>query len=156
MKHGDIKNTSIREIARVAVGEAVVLVLMFIVFALFDRFDHTVILGGLLGAACNLIYFLLLCIGLNGALAQADPENRKKSMTLSYYLRLIALGIGIAIGLKLDIFNNIAVVVPVLMTRPIISVMEYFKVGINESVPLTAAKTDGDADDSLDEDDTEN
>lgn len=148
-----IKNAAVRETVRIAIGEVVVLLLMYIVFFLVDRFDRSVVLGGLLGAFCNILYFFLMCMGLNSALAQPDQKSRKKSMTVSYYLRLVVLGIGIAIGLTMDCFHNIAVVVPVLMTRPIIAVLEYFRIGISEeSVPPVAVQqcqneTDGDWDD---------
>ena len=148
-----IKNAAVRETVRIAIGEVVVLLLMYIVFFLVGRFDRSVVLGGLLGAFCNILYFFLMCMGLNSALAQPDQKSRKKSMTVSYYLRLVVLGIGIAIGLKMDCFHNIAVVVPVLMTRPIIAVLEYFRIGISEeSVPSVAVQqcqneTDGDWDD---------
>lgn len=127
-----IENAAIRETLRIALGEVLVLILMFAVFALLDRFDRTVLLGGILGAVCNVLYFLLMCIGLNQAAQQPDQNKRKKSMTVSYFLRLIVLGIGLAVGLKLDMFNNIAVIVPVLMTRPIITVLEYFRIGVRE------------------------
>ena len=127
-----IENAAIRETLRIAVGEVFVLILMFAVFALFDRFDASVVWGGVLGAVCNVLYFFLMCMGLNSAMAQPDKKKQKKSMTVSYYLRLVVLGIGIAIGLKLDCFHNIAVVIPVLMTRPIITVLEYFRFGVRE------------------------
>ena len=148
-----IKNAVVRETVRIAIGEVVVLLLMYIVFFLVDRFDRSVVLGGLLGAFCNILYFFLMCMGLNSALAQPNQKSQKKSMTVSYYLRLAVLGIGIAIGLKMDCFHNIAVVVPVLMNRPIIAVLEYFRIGISEeSVPPVAVQqcqneTDGDWDD---------
>ncbi|MBE6657295.1 MAG: ATP synthase subunit I [Ruminococcaceae bacterium] len=147
-----IKNAAVRETVRIAIGEVVVLLLMYIVFFLVDHFDRSVVLGGLLGAFCNILYFFLMCMGLNSALAQPDQKKQKKSMTVSYFLRLVVLGIGIAIGLKMDCFNNIAVVVPVLMTRPIIAVLEYFHIGVREDVVPSCAvqqsenETDGDWD----------
>ena len=116
----------LRETVKIAVGEAIVLVLMFLIFFLLDRFDATVVAGGLLGACCNIMYFILLCVGLCSAAAIQDQDKRKKKMSLAYTVRLIVLGIGIAIGLKQDCFNNIAVVVPILMTRPIITAAELF------------------------------
>ena len=77
------QNAVLRETTKIAVGEAIVLVLMFLVFVLFDRFAVTVVAGGLLGACCNIIYFFLLCMGLSSAVAAPDQDKRKKRMSLS-------------------------------------------------------------------------
>lgn len=115
---------------KIIIGEAVVLVIMFLVFVILDRFDSTVLLGGLLGACSNILYFFLMCLGLNGVIAEEDSDKQKKKLSLSYHMRLILLAILIAVGLKLDYFNNIALLIPVLMTRPIITVTEIFGKGI--------------------------
>lgn len=125
-------NVTLKETMKIVIGEAVVLALMFAVFALADRFDRTVVLGGLLGAAANVMYFFLICIGVNSASHEENKKRQKMSFSISYYLRLILLGVCVAIGLKLDCFNNIAVVVPVLMTRPILSVAEILGKGVKE------------------------
>ena len=125
-------NVSLKETAKLAIGEAVVLVLMCAVFWLFDRFDMTVVWGGLLGAAANLLYFILICIGVNSAIRETSTKRQKMSLTISYYLRLLLLGICLAIGLKMDCFHNIAVIVPVLMTRPIFMAAEVLGKGVKE------------------------
>lgn len=115
---------------KIIIGEAVVLIIMFLVFVLLGRFDSTVLLGGLLGAVCNILYFFLMCLGLNGVIAEEDNDKQKKKLSLSYHVRLLLLAVLLAVGLKLDYFNNIALIIPVLMTRPIITVAEIFGKGI--------------------------
>ena len=128
----DTQNVTFKETGKIAIGEIVVLVLMFLVFFLFNRFDTAVVWGGVLGAASNVLYFFLICIGVNFAVKETDAKRQKMSLTVTYYLRLIILGICIAVGLKLDCFNNIAVIVPVLMTRPILMVAEILGKGVKE------------------------
>jgi hypothetical protein len=128
----DTQNVTFKETGKIAIGEIVVLVLMFLVFFLFNRFDTAVVWGGVLGAASNVLYFFFICIGVNFAVKETDAKRQKMSLTVTYYLRLIILGICIAVGLKLDCFNNIAVIVPVLMTRPILMVAEILGKGVKE------------------------
>ena len=126
------KSVAIKETLKITVGEGIVLLLMFLVFFLIGRFDTTVVFGGLLGAAANILYFVLICIGVNSAVQEEDPKRQKMSLSVSYYLRLILLGICIGVGLKLDCFHNIAVIVPVLMTRPILTVAEILGKGVKK------------------------
>ncbi len=128
----DTQNVTFRETGKIAVGEAAVLILMFLVFFLFGRLDIAVVWGGLLGAASAVLYFFLICISVNYAVKETDPKRQKTSLTVTYYLRLLILGICIAVGLKMNCFNNIAVVIPVLMTRPILTVAEIIRKGVKE------------------------
>ncbi len=126
------QNVTFKEMLKIAVGEAVLLVLMYLVFMLAGHLDRSVILGGLLGAAANLLYFLIICISVNSAIREEDKKRQKLSLSISYYLRFAVLGILIGIGLKLDCFNNVAVIIPVLATRPIITVAEILGKGVKE------------------------
>ncbi|MBR5219795.1 MAG: ATP synthase subunit I [Clostridia bacterium] len=126
------QTVTFKETLKILIGEVIVLALMFCVFFLFDRFDLTVVWGGLLGAAANLIYFLMICFSVNSAVREQDEKRQKLSLSISYYLRFAVLGILIAIGLKLDFFNNIAVIIPVFATRPIITVAEGLRKGVKE------------------------
>ncbi len=119
-------NVTAKLTLRIVIGEAVVLLVMSLIFLLIDRFDYTVLAGGLLGAVMNVIYFLLMCLGVNRATGDGDPRKGKFSLWGSYYFRLFLLGVGVAVGLKFAVFNNFAVIIPVLMTRPILTVWELF------------------------------
>ena len=126
------QSVTVKETLKIAIGEIIVLILMFAVFALLGRFDSSVVFGGLLGAAANILYFIFICIGVNSAVKENDQKRQKMSLSVTYYLRFLILGICIAVGLKLDCFNSIAVIVPVLMTRPIITVAEILGKGVKE------------------------
>ena len=124
------QSAAVKETVKIVIGELIVLVLMAAVFFLVGRFDLTVVWGGLLGAAANILYFVFICIGVNSAVNETEPKRQKQSLTISYYVRLLILGVIIAVGLKFDCFNNIAVIVPVLMTRPILTVAEIIGKGV--------------------------
>ena len=124
------QSAAVKETLKIVIGELIVLVLMSAVFFLVGHFDLTVVWGGLLGTAANILYFVFICIGVNSAVNETEPKRQKQSLTISYYVRLLILGVIIAVGLKFDCFNNIAVIVPVLMTRPILTVAEIIGKGV--------------------------
>ena len=125
-------NVTIKETLKIALGEIVVLAILFLVFLAAGHFDRSVVFGGLLGAGANLLYFFIICIGVNCAMHEDDKKRQKLSLSISYYLRFLVLGVLVAVGLKLDCFNDIAVVIPVLMTRPILTVAEIIGKGVKE------------------------
>ena len=127
-----INHETIKEVRKIVIGEAIVLAVMFTVFSIIGKYDITVLYGGLLGAASNILYFLLICISVNNAMREKNTNRQKTSMAMSYYTRLILLGICIAIGLYFDCFHNIAVIIPVLATRPILYVAELFGKGVKK------------------------
>ena len=115
------ENTTLQQTGIIIIGEAIVVGILCLVFALLDRFDYTVILGGLLGAMINIIYFFFLCLGVNLAIDKKDPGQQQFVLKLSYVLRLAFMGLGLAAGLKFSCFNSICVIIPLLVTRPILS-----------------------------------
>lgn len=131
------QNTTLHETMKIVIGEAVVTALICAVFALLKKFTLSVLWGALLGSALNILYFVLLCIGVNRTLdrsrkvQETDEEQETVqpdySMTASYLVRLVILGAGLVLGLKSPYFNNIALVIPVFMTRPILTVTELLK-----------------------------
>ena len=72
----------VRETIALAIGEAVVSLLVVLGFILFDKFDYKVILGALLGSLVNVLNFLFLSISVNRAidncLANYNKEDYKE------------------------------------------------------------------------------
>jgi len=137
----ETKNTTIRETLRFVIGEFFVLGMMCLIFLLLGKFDISVVFGGLIGIVSAVIYFFLLCVSISNVFldsqdAEVDTESeqglkqQKLKFKGSYYLRLGLLGVGLAIGLKFDYFNNIAVIIPVLMTQPILICTKAIERGI--------------------------
>ena len=135
------ESITIRETTKFVLGELLVLVLMCLVFLLLGKFDVSVILGGLIGIVSAVIYFFLLCVSIGNVFfdsqnSDVDTESeqglkqQKLKFKGSYYLRLGLLGVGLAIGLKFDCFNNFAVLIPVLLTQPILICTKAIERGI--------------------------
>ncbi len=118
------QNLTLKMTAKMILGEGIVIAIMCVLFYAFDSFDLSVLFGGLLGGFLAVLYLFFICLGVNRSIGEETPTKGKKSLTISYYLRLFLLGVGLVIGLKLDIFNNIALIIPVLLMRPILMVAE--------------------------------
>lgn len=78
----------LRETVALAIGEALVSLLVILGFILFDKFDYKVILGALLGSVVIVLNFLFLSISVNRAVDKclenynkADYEQKAKSIT---------------------------------------------------------------------------
>lgn len=121
-----------REVGIVAIGEIIVILIMFALFFAFDAFDYTVILGALLGAVANLICAFFLCLAINKVIDEQDPQKGSRTVALSRYLRLAIMAVALIIGFKLPCFNNIAVIVPLLVTRPSLSVHSLISKGVKK------------------------
>lgn len=127
-----INHETFKEIKKIIIGEAILLAVMFAVFFIIGKFDFTVLYGGLLGGISNILYFLLICLSVNNVLDEKNLNQSKVSIVMSYYTRLTVLGICIAIGLYFDCFHNIAVIIPVLATKPILYVAELLGKGVKK------------------------
>lgn len=140
-----------------AVGEAIVAALVtgvFILLGIFGvaRFDYTVVTGALLGGAVTVLNFFILSLAVNRAVAgyieargteemsEEEAEEFSKrhgmdvqnAMTKSYLVRTVLMAAALVLALITKLFNPIATVVPLIMYRPIIYVIEYIKTKTRE------------------------
>ncbi len=123
-------NITLTELKKIIVGEICVIALIFLGFLLLDQLSLSVVLGAFYGAVLNILYFLMICLSVNHIFHTSDSTDTKKtksSIRFSYFGRLLMLGIGLGIGLKSAYFHNIALLIPVLMTRPIIMFTELLR-----------------------------
>lgn len=131
----------VREIKRVAVGVAVLCVIMVVVFALIGKFDWTVITGAVYGGFFAVFYFYLLAVSVMKLTSNITPTNEpepepdekgkvplsdeakaaKKQMQLSYTGRLLFVGGVAVIGIIAPCFNSVAALLPILFPRIVIS-----------------------------------
>ena len=111
-------------------GEAICAAVMLGVYALLGFFSLKVLLGGLVGVvlACGNFFFMAVIATLAADRAQAqDVEGGQKLMKSSYPLRLLVLAL-ILVGCALSgWFDLIALVLPLVFVRPIITVAEFFR-----------------------------
>ncbi len=111
-------------------GEAICTAVMLAVYALLGYFSVKVLLGGIVGLllACGNFFFMAVIATLAADRAQAqDVEGGQKLMKSSYPLRLLILAL-ILVGCALSgWFDLIALVLPLVFVRPIITVAEFFR-----------------------------
>ena len=125
------------QIAVVLVGELLLSALMVGVFAILGYFDLSVVLGAIAGAVIASANHLALMLGVMAAASKAEKQDVKGGQMLiqmSYMGRLIGLFLILVLCAKSGIFNLIALVIPLVFTRPILTIAEQFnKKGGNEA-----------------------
>lgn len=63
----NLNKIPMREVVYIAVGEAIVSLLICLGFLAFKKFDYTVLTGAILGGAVTVFNFLFLCVSVNRA-----------------------------------------------------------------------------------------
>ncbi|MBQ8610178.1 MAG: hypothetical protein IJ412_00580 [Oscillospiraceae bacterium] len=119
-----------KETGIIAVGQIVCTAAMYGVFALLDRFDQTVLLGGIVGAvlAVGNFFFMAVTTSLAADKAAADDvKGGQKLVKMSYILRLAVLCVALFAFVKSGLCNVLAAVLPLAFVRPTITVAEFFR-----------------------------
>ena len=123
--------------AAVLIGELVFSALMVGIFAVLGFFDRSVVLGAAAGSLIATVNHLILMLGVLAASAKAEKQDVKGGqmlVQLSYMGRLIGLFLILVLCAKSGTFNLIALVLPLVFTRPVLTIAELFnKKGGNEA-----------------------
>ena len=95
---------------------------------------HTLIFGGgnsgLMGAVVAVLNFLFMAIGISLAADKAQEQNVKGGKSLvtgSYMLRIVLMFVVLFACAKSGHFHVIALVLPLVFVRPILTVAEFFQ-----------------------------
>ena len=126
----DARKTVLHETTVIAVGQALCLALMFGLYALLGKFSLAVALGGVAGAliAVGNFFFMALVASLAADKARnQDVDGGKKMLSLSYPLRLLAIGAVLVVLALSGYFDPLALVLPLAFVRPILLVNEFFR-----------------------------
>ena len=126
----DSRKIVFQETAVVALGQAICVGLMLAVYALLGRFSMPVVLGGVLGGALATANFLFMAIGTSLAADKAEQQDVKGGKGLiqtSYLLRLGLLFLILFACAKSGLFDLVALVLPLLFVRPVLTVAEFFR-----------------------------
>ena len=100
-----------KETGHIALGTAVGVAVMLVVFAVLGYFSAGVAVSGILGGAI--------------AVADGQPEDRaRKWMQFSYNMRMLLMVVWLIVALAVPFFNWVAALVPLLMPRLTIGVMQ--------------------------------
>ena len=133
----DSRKLVLQETAIITIGQVLCVAAMFGIFALLGKFDQTVLWGGILGGVLAILNFFFMAIGANLAADKAEADNVKGGKAIiqgSFMLRYLLLIVVLLAGAKSGFCNVIALVLPLVFTRPILTVGEFFrKSGENKS-----------------------
>ena len=120
----------IKQTLVILLGEAVGLALMFAVYALLKKFGMPVLLGGLIGAllAAGNFFFMAMIATLAADRAEKqDVEGGQKLIKSSWPIRLAVLAGALYLCAKSGYFDVLALALPLVFVRPILTVQEFFK-----------------------------
>ena len=121
----------------ILIGELALSALMVGIFAILGYWDFSVVLGAVAGAVIATLNHLVLVLGVMAAASKAEKQDVKGGQMLvqmSYMGRLIGLFLVLVLCAKSGIFNLIALVIPLVFTRPILTITDHFnKKGGNEA-----------------------
>ena len=126
----DVRKFVIKKLIMLGISEAVLVAIVSVVFAVLDKFDMTVVIGGLAGAILAVANFFFLSMAADSAADSAvaqDVKTGKNKMRSSYMMRMIVIFAILLILAKTGIANPIALVVPFFAVRPLIMVDEFFR-----------------------------
>lgn len=119
-----------QEVLMVSIGEIIATALMFGVFALGGFWGLKVLWGGLLGCILAIVYYGLTALGVAIAAKKAteqDIPGGQRTLRVSMLLRFALLLVVLVMALKGGLVNPIALVIPLFLFRPILSICEFFR-----------------------------
>ena len=126
----DSRKFVITETLIVALGEALCVAAMLGIFALLGKFDGTVLFGGILGGVVAVGNFFFMAVGAALAADKAEKQDVKGGKAVinsSYLLRLIVMAVVLFAGARSGLCNVFALVIPLVVVRPVLMVSEFFR-----------------------------
>ena len=118
-----------KETAIIAIGEVVCVALMCAVYALIGKFSVAVMLSGLIGLLVATGNFFALAVIATLAADRAEAGDSlagQKLMKSSYPIRLLVMAVVLILCAKSGYFDVLALVLPLVFVRPVLSVKEFF------------------------------
>ena len=126
----DARKFVIKETALVALGQVLCVGIMLGIFALLGKFDTSVWLGGIVGGVLAVANFFFMAISATVASEKAvaqDVKGGQLTMRLSYMARMAVIFIVLFALVKSGVCNVLTAVLPLVFTRPILFVTEFFR-----------------------------
>ena len=125
----DYKKQTLRQTGQIALGVALCTGVMILVYVLLDKWSAQVAWGAAAGFVLSVGNFLAMALMVNRAADKAESQDVKAGTALmqsSYIVRLLVLFIILVILAKTKRFDPLAMVVPLVFVRPVITVIELF------------------------------
>lgn len=129
----DEKKQLLRELLIVTVGELLCTALMFLVYYFLHRLDWTVVFAAAIGVVLVILNLFVMILGVVSAskkAEQGDVVGGKRTMNLSMLIRFVLrAGIlaAVVLGGDFHLPAIIAMLIPLVLFRPIISLGEFFR-----------------------------
>lgn len=126
----DSRKLVLSQTAIVSVGQLILAGVMVGVFALVHHFDMTVVWGALGGTVLSIGNFFAMAIGAMIAAdkAQADDvKGGKATVKVSMYGRWAVIAVLLVVLAKSGFCNVLALAIPFLFTRPILTLWNFFR-----------------------------
>ena len=126
----DSRKLVLRETAVVAIGQVVCVAAMIGICALLGLYSRAILLGGIFGGILAVLNFFFMAISAMMAADKAESQNvagGKATVQLSFIVRMAVLFIVLFALIKSGLCDALASVLPLVFTRPIISVGEFFR-----------------------------
>lgn len=114
----------------IAIGQAVGVAAIIGIFFLLGKFDYTVALGAAAGALVATLNFFFMAVSLSLAADRAveqDVKGGKGMVRSSYMIRTIVMFVVLFACARSGHFHVIALVAPLLLVRPTLTLAEFFK-----------------------------
>lgn len=130
-----------------AIGEAVVSLIISFTYIALGKFDWTILTGIILGSVVTVVNFLILSYSVNKALnkfidlrgdekmdeeeakafAKANSIKVQNAVTKSYVLRTGLMMGSLVLAFITKLFNPIATLIPLAMYKPLLYAVQFFK-----------------------------
>ena len=126
----DSRKIVFKETAVVAIGEAICVALMLVIFAMLGKFDSTVLLGGVIGGVLTIANFFFMAVGTSLAADKAESQDVTGGQAViksSYLLRMVVLFVLMFACVKSGLCNVLALVIPLVFVRPVLTIGEFFR-----------------------------
>lgn len=120
----------LRETGLLAIGQSLCAGVTVGIYALISKYNTAVLLGAVIGLLLAVGNFFLMAVAAEAAADKAmngDVKGGKAIVNTSRNMRLIGLFGIILVLAKTGVCNAIALVIPLLLTRPVLLVVEFFR-----------------------------
>ena len=126
----DSRKLVFKETAVVLIGQAICVAAMIGICVLLGVYSQPVLLGGIFGGILAVLNFFFMAVSTMMAADKAEQQNVKGgqlTVQLSFLLRMGLLFIILFALIKSGLCNPLAAVLPLVFTRPILFVGEFFR-----------------------------
>lgn len=113
-----------KETTRIAIGAAIGVALILVVYAVLGRITPGVVATGLLGGGVSVLTFFMLGMTVQGATAEADEARQKNRMQAGYNMRMMVRLVYLACAVLIPGMDWVVAGLCMLLTRVTIAVMQ--------------------------------